>query len=378
MTVSLYVHIPFCKSKCTYCDFFSIPCSEPVPDSYIHHLLHEAESRKEQFDISSWKTIYIGGGTPSLLSAGQIQKLLAGLKKLCPIEKNAEITIEANPDDITADFLKGAADAGINRLSLGIQAMDDKPLAAVKRRCNRQTNLNALDLVQKHWLAPKRSFSVDCISGLPEHSRKSFENGLKELVQSGANHISLYTLTLEEGTPLYNAVNKGQITLSADLADDFWLWGRDYLERNGFAQYEVSNFAQIGFESRHNLTYWNLEDYAGIGAGATGTIGSFRYTNSRNLQKWAEAADVETEHLSQQTLVFEYLMMGFRKLSGVDGSRFVERFGINITQVLEPVFSEWEQKGLAGCENGRYFLNKNGILFLNAFLTQILEQSFKL
>ena len=373
MTVSLYVHIPFCRSKCSYCDFFSVPCAEPVPDFYIENLLHEAEIRKNQFDITYWKTIYIGGGTPSLLSAAQIQKLLAGLAKLCPAQQNSEITIEANPDDITADFLLGAADAGINRLSLGIQAMDDKPLAAVKRRCCRKTNLNALDLVQKYWLTAKRSFSVDCIAGLPEQTRDSFENGLKELTQSGANHISLYTLTLEEGTPLYNAVSKNEITLSEDFADELWLWGRDFLEQNGFLQYEVSNFAKPGFESRHNLTYWNLENYAGIGSGATGTIDSFRYTNSCDLQKWAELIGEEDETLSRQTLIFEYLMMGFRKISGVSSSRFFERFGEDISIFIEPVFSKWQQKGLACCENDRYFLNKNGILFLNAFLTQLLE-----
>ena len=375
MAVSLYVHIPFCKSKCTYCDFFSIPCNEPVPDCYIENLLHEAQMRKNQFDISYWKTIYIGGGTPSLLSAGQIQKLLAGLKTICPVKENAEITIEANPDDVTADFLLGVASSGINRLSLGIQAMDDKPLAAVKRRCSRETNLNALDLIQKHWLSAKRSFSVDCIAGLPEQTRESFENGLKELVQSGANHISLYTLTLEEGTPLFRAVSKNEITLSADFADELWLLGRDLLEENGFLQYEVSNFANPGFESRHNLTYWNLLDYAGIGAGATGTVGAFRYTNSCDLQKWAESVGEEDETLSRQTLIFEYLMMGFRKLAGVSSSCFFERFGENITKFIEPVFSKWQQKGLAGRENDRYFLNKNGILFLNAFLTQILEKS---
>ena len=373
MTVSLYVHIPFCKSKCTYCDFFSIPCKEPVSDFYIENLLREAEVRKNQFGITEWKTIYIGGGTPSLLSASQIQKLLADLKKLCPVRQNAEITIEANPDDITAEFLLGVASSGINRLSLGIQAMDDKTLVAVKRRCSRKTNINALDLVRKFWLSAKRSFSVDCIAGLPEQTKESFENGLKELVQSGADHISLYTLTLEEGTPLFDAVSKNEITLSADFADDLWLLGREFLEQNGFLQYEVSNFAKPGFESRHNLTYWNLQDYAGIGAGATGTVGSFRYTNSCDLQKWAELAGEEDETLSRQTQIFEYLMMGFRKIGGVSSSRFLERFGENISEYLEPVFSKWQQKGLAGYENDRYFLNKNGILFLNAFLTQILE-----
>ena len=373
MTVSLYVHIPFCRSKCSYCDFFSIPYMEPVPDFYIENLLHEAEIRKNQFDITYWKTIYIGGGTPSLLSTGQIKKLLSGLAVICPVQQNAEITIEANPDDVTEDFLLGVADAGINRLSLGIQAMDDKPLAAVKRRCSRKTNLNALDLVQKHWLSAKRSFSVDCIAGLPEQTRESFEDGLKELARSGADHISLYTLTLEEGTPLYNAVSKNEIALSADFADDLWIWGREFLEQNGFLQYEVSNFAKHGFESRHNLTYWNLEDYVGIGSGATGTVGSFRYTNSCDLQKWAVLAGEEDETLSRQVLIFEYLMMGFRKMDGVSSSRFFERFEEDIKTFLEPVFSKWQQKGLACRENDCYYLNKNGILFLNAFLTQLLE-----
>lgn len=374
MGTSVYIHIPFCKSKCTYCDFFSIACKESVSDSYIEKVLKEAELRKKQYKTSSCRTLYIGGGTPSLLTPNQIQKLLAGLQKIFVFEPDAEVTMEANPDDITQDLLLAAADSGINRLSVGIQAMDDKPLSVVKRRCTCKTNRQALNLIQKYWLQKKLTFSVDCIAGLPEHTKHSFECGLRELAQSGANHISLYTLTLEEGTPLYDAVSRNKTTLSPDFADDLWLWGRDFLEQSGFMQYEVSNFARTGYECRHNLTYWNLQDYIGLGAGATGMRNNMRYTNSRSLTKWAEQQDAGIEELSQRTLIFEYLMMGLRKLSGIDSAEFYGRFGESLEKYIEPLFAEWVQKGLAECKNGRYFFNRDGILFLNSFLTTLLEQ----
>ncbi|MBP5329191.1 MAG: radical SAM family heme chaperone HemW [Spirochaetaceae bacterium] len=374
MGASVYIHIPFCKSKCTYCDFFSVVCTEPVPDSYIENVLNEAVLRKEEHKILSCRTLYIGGGTPSLLTPSQIKKLLAGLQTILPFEQDAEVTMEANPDDITQDLLLAAADSGVNRLSVGIQAMDDKPLSVVKRRCTRKTNTNALNLIQKYWLPKKLSFSVDCIAGLPEQTEQSFKTGFKELIQSGANHISLYTLTLEEGTLLYKEVNENKITLSPDFADDLWLWGRDFLEQNGFAQYEVSNFARTGFECRHNLTYWNLQDYVGLGAGATGMRNNIRYTNSRNLNKWGLRQDTEIEELSQSTLIFEYLMMGFRKLSGIDSRDFFRRFGESVEKYIEPLFGDWVQKKLAVCKNGRYSFNRDGILFLNSFLTALLEQ----
>ncbi|MBQ4496764.1 MAG: coproporphyrinogen III oxidase family protein [Spirochaetaceae bacterium] len=416
---ALYVHIPFCKSKCAYCDFFSVVCNASIDDAYIHHLIEEAEARAAQFDISQWSTIYFGGGTPSLLAPNQIETLIGGLKAVRPAAKNAEITFECNPDDITVELLETLKKCGVNRLSVGLQAMNDETLTLVNRRAHRAENLRALKLLAEHWLepqqivpqnleddekpekfaqqellpqklvrgaqphydapqnlpeapCPKRRLSVDLICGLPGQKAQDFFAGLDEIISCGADHISLYSLTLEEDTPLYKAVDSGKVKLpEAEETDSWWIKARDTLEKSGFAQYEVSNFAKQGCRSRHNMTYWKMLPYIGIGAGATGTVGSMRYTNSRSIKDWLGGAGEEREMLPPEIQQFEYLMMAFRTVDGADAVEFEKRFGKSI-DLIEPVFSSWCRRGLAEKTGSRYALNKQGLLLLNRFLEEII------
>ncbi len=375
---ALYVHIPFCKSKCAYCDFFSVVCKSIIDDAYIQHLIEEAEARATQFDVSEWSTIYFGGGTPSLLSTNQIETLISGLKAVRPAAKNAEITFECNPDDITVVLLETLKKCGVNRLSVGLQAMNDEPLTLVCRRAHRAENLRALNLLAEHWLEPQdserknRRLSVDLICGLPGQTAQDFFAGLEEIINCGADHISLYSLTLEEDTPLYKAVDSGKVKLpEAEETDSWWIKARDTLEKSGFAQYEVSNFAKQGCRSRHNMTYWQMLPYVGIGAGATGTVDSLRYTNSRSIKDWLSGAGEEHEMLPPEIQQFEYLMMSFRILDGADAVEFEKRFGKSI-DLIEPVFSNWCRRGLAEKTGSRYALNKQGLLLLNRFLEEII------
>src|SRR5574344_988242 len=262
---SLYVHIPFCLSKCDYCDFFSVPCKSAA-DGYVDAVVKEAEFYRHEYGITSWKTVYIGGGTPSMLSPAELSRLIT---QLAPRIKDCEVTVEINPDDCTSELLCSLERSGVTRLSAGIQALDDKPLKAVNRRCSRKTILEALDVIAKFWHG---RLSCDIIAGLPCQTHDSFIEGLQELVSYPVEHISLYTLTVEEETPLAKKISDGTVQWSSDNADSLWIEGRDFLEKKGFMQYEVSNFAKAGAESAHNLTYWNLRDYIGCGAGASGTI----------------------------------------------------------------------------------------------------------
>ncbi len=386
---SLYVHIPFCKSKCAYCDFFSVVCKNNIDDAYIQKLLDEAEKRAVQFDVSAWNTVYFGGGTPSLLTAAQIKALISGLKAVRPIAENAEITFECNPDDITIELLHALSENGVNRLSVGLQSMQNEPLAIVNRRAGRAENLRAIELISKYWLdSPendradvsladsahtKHRFSVDLICGLPGETCESFFDGLDEVIHCGADHVSLYSLTLEEDTPLYNAVDSGRVELpEIEETDSWWIKARDILEENGFEQYEVSNFAKKGCQSRHNMTYWKMQPYIGIGAGATGTAGSLRYTNSRSIKDWLNGSGEEQEVLTPDIQKFEFLMMGFRTLEGADISEFERRFNEKI-DVIEPVFSKWCKKGLAKRTKNLLALNKEGLLLLNCFLKEIMD-----
>ena len=220
MELALYIHIPFCLSKCSYCDFFSIPILNPSAEKssclekYVDALCNEITFRLSDIDNSELKTVYIGGGTPSLLSKAQFSKIFGAIKNCCGEKlKDCEITVELNPDDISAELLESLAENGVNRISVGIQSMNDSVLKNVKRRAGREENLKALDCISKNW---KERVSVDLISALPQETVKSFEAGLKEVFSFNPDHISLYSLTIEEETPLGKQFSSGM------LVGSFW------------------------------------------------------------------------------------------------------------------------------------------------------------
>ncbi|WP_294429507.1 radical SAM family heme chaperone HemW [uncultured Treponema sp.] len=392
MKASLYIHIPFCKKKCDYCDFFSIGEADrrgkknDLSDSYISSIINETRIYADLYGISEWKSVYTGGGTPSLLSPQQSIDLFSGIKKIAPFSKDCEVTFEMNPDDVTESFLDACQKAGVNRLSMGIQALDDAALNAVNRGSSVEIIMRALEALKSHW---NGRLSVDFIAGLPNHKWKSFENQFEILKQyPKIDHVSLYTLTVEENTPLWKKIEDGKINFSFERADRMWIKGRNILEKMGFMQYEVSNFSKKGFESRHNQTYWHQENYIGVGAGASGTWYDFdkksalRWTNTLSIPSYIESAlNRKTEQLDEQTLEFEFLMLGFRCLSGVNDRDFERRFGKSLAQRIGDgieggVFSKWQKMRLAtktSTPNGTvYALNRRGILLLNRFLEELM------
>ncbi len=388
---SLYIHIPFCVSKCAYCDFFSIPCAKrQVPDAYIDALCREIAFRAQKYTVRRWNTVYIGGGTPSLLSAEQLMRIMTTAKTAVPhTAEIPEVTIEANPDDITGAFLEGAKNAGITRLSCGVQALEPGPLASVKRRGSIQTVRTALTLIADQWHG---AFSADMLCALPGQTEASFLAGLDELLRYHPNHISLYSLIIEEGTPLGKAVRSGTLPYDDDTADALWIKGRDFLIEQGFRQYEVSNFCRGTAESLHNQAYWKLKDYIGCGAGATGTVygnPARRWTNCRNIdiycRFWSrnetgaisdKAIPQEIETLSIDTVKFEFFMLGLRTADGICAEDFAERFGMPIPPHILQTFADWQRKGLMQyTQKGSkhfYSLNSSGLLFLNKLLVEIL------
>ena len=425
----LYVHIPFCTSKCSYCDFFSIPCAKKIDDEYIAAVLTEAAFTASLRDIDSWKTIYVGGGTPSLLSEKQIDRLFSGLLKMSR-EVPLEVTMEVNPSDVTESFLDAASASGVTRISCGIQSFSDASLCRVRRRSRASDVYRALSLFEKNR---PYALSVDMIAGLPEETDASFASGLKTLLSYAPDHISLYSLTVEEGTPLCSEIESGKILHDIDASDALWISGRDFLCGAGYEQYEVSNFCRRGCECLHNLAYWNLESYAGIGAGATGTFYrkdvSARFTNTRDIEAYTrfwngekiDADDLRSriflsddfrtahlraerehrdekrttqgdavqayterrfgelpfsvEYIDKKTEAFEFFMMGLRMTRGICRETYEARFGA-FPEKAEALFTAWEGRGLAlrRKKNGRrfYALTKEGLLFLNEFLEALL------
>lgn len=400
-SIPLYIHIPFCFSKCSYCDFFSVAFGQKkIPDSYLTAIINEAKFFAKKYKIAFWKTIYVGGGTPSLLSAFQIDFLFSEIKKIACIEKNAEFTFEANPCDISHELLVALGNAGVNRISVGLQSLNEKTLEAVSRRSNVSDIENAFSILHS-W---KKNISFDVIAGLPYETIESFSRGLKKILSQKVNHISLYSLSLEKNTPLWKSIAEKKIHYDEELANDLWMRGREKLLASGFEQYEISNFAKCGFESKHNLCYWNLESYLGLGAGA---VSSF-YSESENVRKtnindvtmysnvWNEIrkTDFENENacenflrnekiaktfslekLDKKTLAFEFFMMGLRKKEGVCMSVYNERFG-KIEKRMNEIFLRWvkaERAMFYKKNNLEFFtLTEKARMFLNSFLKELL------
>ena len=385
---SLYIHIPYCLSKCAYCDFFSRACgNRSIPDSYIAALCNEIKYRLTgQVELS---TIYIGGGTPSLLSQKQLSDIFASIKKSAVITSGTEITVEVNPDDVSKEFLLSLENCGVNRISCGIQSMNDKCLSYTNRRANSKINQNALMLFQKYW---KGDLSLDLISALPGDDEEGLEKSLSSVCAVKPSHISLYSLAIEENTPLGKSLSSGELEYDFDRADKLWIFGRDYLEKKGYSQYEVSNFCLPGKGCRHNMAYWGHEDYAGCGSGATGTLykkngEGQRWTNTTDIEKYiefwtsdekgldglaAENIPQTLESISLETSKFEFFMMGMRKLEGISEAEYEKLFGEKLPANFLELFEKWEKKGLCQRQGGRYALNKEGILFLNSFLEELL------
>ena len=261
---SLYIHIPFCRSKCAYCDFFSIPRGE-VPDGYVDALLSEIRFHRECMHTGPLETVYFGGGTPGLLSFRQLERIMAQVLPQCV--PGAEITLEVNPENVTAELLRCAAGSGINRFSVGIQSLDDRVLRAVNRNATAAVSLGALELLAASGMV----FSADMIAGLPEQRDRDFVQGLQRIMSFRPSHVSLYALTVAEHTPLAQQIRRGSVRYSDARIDRQWITGRNILEAGGYLQYEVSNFALPGKESRHNSVYWQQKPYTGAGAGASGT-----------------------------------------------------------------------------------------------------------
>ncbi|MBO4546448.1 MAG: radical SAM family heme chaperone HemW, partial [Treponema sp.] len=279
MRPPLYIHIPYCLKKCGYCDFFSKP-SGSVPAEYVRAVARQIDFLAREFCVEEWKSVYIGGGTPSLLEPDGLTELCRAVTAAAPIASDCEWTIEVNPGSVSRELLEAARACGINRLSVGIQCKNQKVLDVIERRATVSQIEEAVSLAKNFWRGP---WSADLIAGLPFQTKKDLARDINFVASNGASHVSLYSLTLEEGTALAKKIDRGEIPYDEEEAENLWLYGRDLLEERGFLQYEVSNFAKPGFESRHNSAYWAQENYLGAGAGATGTIygkpNGMRYTN---------------------------------------------------------------------------------------------------
>lgn len=387
MTASLYIHIPFCISHCDYCDFYSelAPSTggkgDPdVLDRFVAVLQTELERVCNHYNISSVPTLYIGGGTPSVLGWRRLQTILDHCNRLFP-SWPIEVTVEANPESVDDALLAMLKDRGVNRISLGIQSLAEDARQAVHRSGSAAQCRMALEKAARYFPA---SFSVDLMAGLPFQTQDGLVDDIHEVVAAGASHVSLYSLILEESTPLAAQVRAGRILMpTEEAAEDLWLAGRAALVNQGFRQYEVSNFALPGHESRHNLRYWRMESWLAGGPGASATIihenegTALRYTNKADLKSYLSwngegVPPREEETLDRATLIQESLMMGFRTLMGPDEALFQRRFHQSIAELIPETLSVWKRRDLM--QDNRLALTADGLLLLNSFLVDCLRE----
>ena len=374
-TLGIYIHIPFCASKCGYCDFYSLAGCDKLMPKYHNALLQHIRESAPQLRQYYTDTVYFGGGTPSYYGARRICDIFNALKRSGLVYKTAEVTVEVNPDSVKYHDLVALRSEGVNRLSIGAQCADDDLLKLINRRHNWnqvvQTVKNARD-------AGFENISLDLIYGLPSQSKEDWAATLNRALELRPEHLSCYGLKLEEGTPMYDY--KDSVILPDDDAQaDMYLYTCETLERYGYKQYEISNFAKPGFASKHNLKYWLLRDYMGFGPGAASCVGGIRYSYVRDLQKYISGVQSddtiidEYEKIGLLDRAAEYLMLGMRTVRGISEREYHRIYRSDFAP-LEELLNEYQRKGWAVMENGRWHFTPSGFLLSNLLIGLMLDK----
>ena len=357
---SAYVHIPFCTQICYYCDFSKVFIKNQPVDSYLEHLLQEFHS----YDIQKLRTLYIGGGTPTALSAPQLEVLLDGLTKNLDLSVLEELTIEANPGDLDEDKIAVLKNSAVNRVSLGVQTFDDKMLKKIGRSHLEKDIYENIDRLK---LAGFDNISIDLIYALPGQTMEQVKDNVAKAIALDIPHMSLYSLILENHTVFMNRMRRGKLPLPKEEVEaEMFEYIIAELERAGFEHYEISNFSKPGFESRHNLMYWDNAEYYGIGAGASGYINGVRYKNHGPIRHYLKAVEegnarIHEEHLSLREQMEEEMFLGLRKKTGVSKARFEEKFGTSFENIYGQVVRDLCHQGLLQIEDQQIRMTKKGL-----------------
>lgn len=374
-TLGLYIHIPFCRSKCGYCDFYSM--TSRLDEIYIRALVREIEMRSPDFKDRTCDTVYFGGGTPSLLSEEMVRKIMHALRAHFHISSDAEITMEMNPCDMSEEYLLSVKDAGINRISVGAQSHNDRLLRILGRQ---HTAKDAEKAIRRAYKAGIHNISLDLMYELPGQSVEDFEDSLHWTVHLPVNHMSVYSLILEEGTRFYSLLEKGRLPRPTEL--ESWKMYQDMcriLPNYGFERYEISSFARKGYRSRHNMKYWLFDDYLGLGPAACSRIGHDRIENLPRLRMYEKELltghlpPMEVDHLSESEDMEEYCFMHLRMKEGFNRYRFQERYGEMPEKWYGKQMDFLKKKKLIKEENGQIHMTPHGTAIGNYVFEQFLR-----
>ncbi|WP_306474654.1 radical SAM family heme chaperone HemW [Streptococcus sp.] len=357
---SAYVHIPFCTQICYYCDFSKVFIKNQPVDAYLEHLIQETRS----YEIGKLHTLYIGGGTPTALSAQQLAYLLTELPKVMNLSEVEEFTIEANPGDLDPDKIAVLKDSQVNRVSLGVQTFDNKMLKKIGRSHQEQ---DIYDNIRHLKQAGFDNISIDLIYALPGQTMDQVKENVAKAIDLDIPHMSLYSLILENHTVFMNRMRRGKLPLpKEELEAEMFEYIIEELEKAGFEHYEISNFSKPGFESRHNLVYWDNAEYYGLGAGASGYVDGIRYKNHGPIRHYLEAVEagkarITEEHLTLEEKMEEELFLGLRKKAGVSKARFEEKFGVSFDQRYGQVVASLTEQGLLVPDDKQVRMTKRGL-----------------
>ena len=362
----LYVHLPFCLKKCDYCDFVSYTDYFSLEEDYICALMTEfAQYRGTEID-----TVYVGGGTPTSLQTKSLVRILDGAFAAFDVAKDAEITVECNPKTAALEKLRALKSVGVNRLSIGVQSLDDAVLQTIGRIHSAQ---DAIDCVEMAYSAGFRNISGDLMFGLPAQSMDSLIKSIDGFMQLPLTHISCYGLILEETTPLAKKVHAGVLALpDEDTEYAMYCKINETLPKNGFSRYEISNFAKEGFCSRHNLKYWDCVEYIGCGAGAHSYFEGARYSHTEDFAAYLNNPVKRQDmiHINCEEAMQEFMILGLRKTEGVSKPEFQKRFGKSIFDCFGDIIQTYEGKGLLDETEDRIFFTEQGIYVSNTVLCE--------
>ncbi len=377
--MELYIHIPFCVRKCLYCDFLSFPMGDESKELYKAALIRDIRSLGKQYPEKRISSIFIGGGTPSIMPEGFYKELFHEIRTSFDIEDDAEISIECNPGTVNTAKLQEYQDAGINRLSFGLQSADDTELQRLGRIHTFEDYRNSVREAQKVGFD---NINTDIMMNLPGQTGQSLIQTLQKVIAFRPQHVSVYSLILEEGTPFYEKYhNHEELLPDEDTCSDTYLKAVHFLEENGYMQYEISNFAVPGHECRHNMGYWTREEYLGIGLGASGLIGNVRRTVTSDLKQYLEMLCFDTEEILTEKDIFnETVMLGLRTVNGIDREKIFEilksAFGDipanRIHEDFEYKVKRYSNEGLLTEEENRIHFTQKGFLVSNPILADFL------
>lgn len=370
-SLELYFHIPFCIKKCEYCDFLSGPATRTRQEDYIYALLREMKTISEK-EKRSVDTIFIGGGTPSVPDCDVMEKFLKGMREDFNVSPDAEITIEANPGTLTPEKLQLYRKYGINRISIGLQSPKDKELKILGRIHNYSQFLESYHMAREAGFS---NINIDLMFAIPGQTCKGWLENLRTVAELGPEHISAYSLIIEEGTPFY----KKELDLPDE--DSEYIMYEDtgkILGEYGYHQYEISNYAKKGRRCRHNEGYWTRMDYLGLGLGAASLLGNRRFSNTDSMEEYLKNSDSpekirkNQENLSTYDEMAEFMFLGLRMTEGISVKRFQECFGVPIEKIYGKVIDGYKKQGLLIEKNGRIFLSRPGIHVSNTIMADFL------